>query len=828
MYKISKLKLILIIGVFLFSILYLLPTIPGVYGRLYGYFDVWMQGRIPRPDIQSNKDGEFIRFVIPEASLPKGKSVQEASKDIQDIVERRLANLGIRRTLEIDQPQGMGEGFRFDDVVTTHIYLRFTQMRSKTDLENIVSKLQLGGSPPLISRPPELPTGQYQGSIKFIITKDDIPEGVSMREGIENIESKLKEQLVSQGISDGEFSFNQASGNELHLIFNPPRSKAQLDLLLHDLRLYGGIPLAIRPIFPDSPLKQGLDLKGGMHVVLELDVKKAMDIYLDGQAKEAILSSLKSEKIAAKPIKKTLEKVDDYTFAIRPYPTKDSGVTEAQYIADMRKKLVEMGFSEEDIQNTSSEGPELTVKTSTERDISDLVDTLLGGNNPLIVTIVISSRADRADYIKTAEETLDKLELFDKPRLLQERENQIVYSIQMSEESAKKLAEDNIDTVMETLQNRINKFGLAESTMRRVRGRPRILIEIPEEQNPTRTLAAIKSPGILEFKLVKPDPLSGSGVWYGTSGTPQPPPSELPAGAEVRTHIDGGWYVLDPEVFMHGTDLKSNSATVSRGEYGSPEVIMYLTPEGQRKFSSFTEKHVNEHTAIMLDEVIQSTPRITEKISSRSARITGSFTPEEADYLAKILKAGAFPAPMKSAEERIVGPTLGREAINRGKIAFILGTSLVIIFMVVYYKWSGVIAVAALLFQFQIILGVLSGFGATLTLPGMAGLTLTIGMSVDANVLILERIREELRSGKTIRSAIDTGYHRAFSAILDSNVTTLITSIVLYEFGTGPIKGFAVTLSIGLMANMFTAILVTREIYSWTYYRRRVLNKLSI
>lgn len=821
MYRISKWKLALIIGVFIFSGLYLLPTIPGVYGRLYGYFDIWMQVRISPPDVQAGEDGEFIRFAIPrgEGELPKGISVQEASEAIEDIVGRRLVDLDISDS-----------GFSFDSVVITDLYVGFNPMKSKAELEEIIQKLQLGGDPPLLHLSPELPGGEREGSIKFTITKDDVSEEKSMQEAIKNIRDKLGEQLEALDVSRDELNLDEVRRDELHVKFSPQKNKLELEKLANDLRLYGALPLKLRPIFPDNPLKQGLDLKGGLHIVLELDVEKAMDVYLDSQAKEVILGSLKREKIFCKSVEKTLEKRGDNMLILRPYVPESSTTSEAQYIADMKKKLIDMGFSEEDIEESTGEGSELTVKMSVERDIGELVDTLLGGNNPLIATITIPQRfqgEDREDYLETTRQTLDRLELFDEPRLLHVRKNTAVFSVQLSEESARNLAEDNIDTVMETLENRINKFGLAESTIRRVRGRPRILIEIPEEQNPAQTLAAIKSPGILEFKLVKPNPTTGTGMWTGGPGTAEPSPDELPPGVEVRQHVEGGWYVLDSEAFMHGSDLKSNSATVRRGEFGMPEVIMFLSRDGQRKFSDFTGQHVGEITAILLDDVIQSAPRITEKISSPSARITGDFTEEEAGYLAKILRAGAFPAPMRSAEERIVGPTLGAEAINRGKLAFSIGVTLVIIFMLVYYKWSGAIAVAALLFNFQIIMGVLAGFGATLTLPGMAGLILTIGMSVDANVLIFERIRDELRSGKTLRSSIDSGYQKAFWTILDANVTTFLTALVLYEFGTGPIKGFAVTLSIGIMASMFTALVVTREIYRWAYYKRTV-TKLSI
>ena len=494
----------------------------------------------------------------------------------------------------------------------------------------------------------------------------------------------------------------------------------------------------------------------------------------------------------------------------------------------MKVKLASLRFT--DIKEIPSNGPELTARMNDNRDIGVLVDDILGGSNPLIVTINIRQRLqgdDRKDYLKKAAEVLDDLELFDGPQLLQETEKTAIYSLTLSEGSSKKLAEQNIDMVMKTLENRINKFGVAESTIRRVRGRPRILIQVPEEQNPAKTLKILTDPAVLTFKLVMPNPTTGSGKWAGNAGTPEPSPDELPSGVEVRKHAEGGWRVLNSEAFMTGQHLKSNSAMVRRGDFSSLEIIMFLTREGQSKFSEFTGEHVGEFTAILLDDVIHTDPRINEKINTASARITGDFTEEEADYLAKILRAGSFPAPMKVVEERTVGPTLGKAAISRGKLAFIIGISLVIVFMLIYYKASGMIAVVALIFNFIIILAVLAGLGATLTLPGMAGLILTVGMAVDANVLILERIREELRTGKTVLSSIDSGYQKAFWTILDANITTLIIALVLYEFGTGPIKGFAVTLSIGIMASMFTALFVTREIYRWVY-RKRTVTKLSI
>ncbi|MFC1716257.1 protein translocase subunit SecD [Candidatus Poribacteria bacterium] len=837
MYRISKWKLVLIILVFVFTALYLLPTVPGLYGRLYGYLSVKMQNKMPQPDVQSGEAGEFIRFVIPD-DLPKGVNVVEASQFIQDIVGRRLTVLGAGEEVEeIDESEGASQ-FSFDSIVLVDLYVRLNQMRSRAELEDIVSKLELGGETPLLSQPPELPDGEYEGSIKLTITEDDVPEGKSLQDVVRDVQSTLREQLTAQEITDTDFSFAGAARNEVHVRFKPQRSRTEMDALIEELHLYGGIPLALRSVFSDKELKQGLDLKGGFHVVQELDVKKAMDMYLDNQAKEVVLAKLRGADILRNErtgVRKTLEldKRGNNTVIVRPYGSKSLEITEVQAIAKMREKLANLGFTDikETEKKTPFDGPELTAQMGKQQDIGELVDSILGGNNPLIVTVNIRQQLQddaRKEYLREAVKTLDELELFDAPQLLQEEERTAVYSLQLSEGSAKKLAEQNIEMVMETLENRINKFGVAESDIRRVRGRPRIQIQIPEEQNPAKTLKAITDPAILTFKLVIPNPITGAEKWWGGPGTPEPSPDELPQGTEIRQHAEGGWRVVESDAFMvGGQHLKSNSATVGHDQLGRPEVIMFLNGEGQRKFRDFTGQHVGDYTAILLDDVIHTDPRINERISTASARISGDFTEEEADYLAKILKAGSFPAPMKIVEKRVVGPKLGQAAINTGKLAFVIGITLVVLFMLIYYKASGGIAVIALLFNFQIILAILAGLGAALTLPGMAGLILTVGMSVDANVLILERIRDELRSGKTVRSSIDSGYQKAFWTILDANVTTLLIALVLYEFGTGPIKGFAVTLSIGIIASMFTALFVTREIYRWIY-RKRTITKLSI
>ncbi|MBN2365873.1 MAG: protein translocase subunit SecD, partial [Calditrichaeota bacterium] len=263
------------------------------------------------------------------------------------------------------------------------------------------------------------------------------------------------------------------------------------------------------------------------------------------------------------------------------------------------------------------------------------------------------------------------------------------------------------------------------------------------------------------------------------------------------------------------------------GSFGKFEASLEFNDEGARIFSRVTGANLQKRLAIVLDGVVHSAPVIQTKIRDGRARITGLETMEEAKDLSVVLKAGALPAPVRIMEERTVGPSLGRDSIRKGTNSALIGLLLVAIFMIIYYKFSGLVADIALIFNIIIIMGVMSYFHATLTLPGIAGIILTIGMAVDANVLIFERIREEMDKGKTVWSSIETGYGRAFITILDANVTTLIAGVVLYNFGSGPIKGFALTLMIGILASMFTAIFVTRTIFEFML-ERKILKKLSI
>jgi SecD/SecF fusion protein len=310
-----------------------------------------------------------------------------------------------------------------------------------------------------------------------------------------------------------------------------------------------------------------------------------------------------------------------------------------------------------------------------------------------------------------------------------------------------------------------------------------------------------------------------------------PRQSEFLWDSEARPLETGGkgrlLYLLEKKATLTGRTLVNAATQPSSDDPRSLEVTFQLNREGGLIFSRFTGDNIGRRIAIVLDDKVRSAPVVQTKIPGGQGRITGRFTDEEAGDLAIVLRAGALPAPVSVIEERTVGPSLGRDSIRDSARAAIIAFLVVVVFMSVYYRLSGVMASAALVLCLLLIIAALASLKASLTLPGIAGLILTIGMAVDANVLIFERIREELAKAKTVRSAIDAGYERAFATILDSNVTTLITAFVLWQFGTGPIKGFATTLSIGIIASMFTALIVTRVVYHLVT-SRRTIHKLSI
>jgi len=283
---------------------------------------------------------------------------------------------------------------------------------------------------------------------------------------------------------------------------------------------------------------------------------------------------------------------------------------------------------------------------------------------------------------------------------------------------------------------------------------------------------------------------------------------------------------LKNRTLLTGASLETAKVQIS-DRFGEPHVSIKFNAQGATDFDRITNENVRKRMAIVLDGVVHSAPVIQERISGGQAQITGSFTMDEARDLAIVLRAGALPAPVNILEERTVGPSLGSDSIQQGILATIIGSLLVILFMVVYYRLSGAVADIALIINIFLILAVLAAFRATLTLPGIAGMLLTVGVAVDANILIFERIREELRTGKTPRLSLDTGYDRAFITIIDTHISGILAALVLMYFGTGPIKGFAVTTIIGLLASLFTAIFVTRVIFDYVTQNYNI-KKLSI
>jgi len=382
---------------------------------------------------------------------------------------------------------------------------------------------------------------------------------------------------------------------------------------------------------------------------------------------------------------------------------------------------------------------------------------------------------------------------------------------------------DATNRVIETLRNRIDQFGVSEPLIQK-QGRDRIVIQLPGITDRDRALQIIKQTAHLELKLVEDDEKKLRAAKAG----------KVPAGYELKYLIptrEGGDAAKNKEpLLLHKeASLTGDSLVDARAQQGSmgfyPEVVFSLNTKGGRRFARLTKNNIGKRLAIVLDGKVKSAPVIKSEIPSGKGQIEGQFSWDEATDLALVLRAGALPVPIQIEEERTVGPTLGRDSIERGIKAVLFGGILVIVFMAIYYLIAGLIADFALCSNIVIILGALAYFKATLTLPGIAGLILTIGMAVDANVLIFERIREEFRRGKPLRLAVATGYNKAFSTIMDANLTTLITALILFKVGTGPIKGFAITLSIGILASMFTALVVTRLIFDSLLLNKR-FNKL--
>jgi preprotein translocase subunit SecD len=372
------------------------------------------------------------------------------------------------------------------------------------------------------------------------------------------------------------------------------------------------------------------------------------------------------------------------------------------------------------------------------------------------------------------------------------------------------LKDQAVNQVRETIANRIDQFGVAEPLIQR-QGSERIVVELPGVSDPERVKGLIKVTAVLEWKLVKAGPAPDEETLLKDFGGTVPEDSEVVRGDASRG--EAGLFLVSRVASVSGKDLRMVRRSVD--EWNNPAVSFSLNAEGTRRFEKVTGENVGKQLAIILDSKVQSAPTINQRISGDGI-IQGRFTLEQAEDLVVVLKAGALPAGIRYLEERTIGPSLGADSVRQGMMAGLVAIMLVMAFMVFFYKLAGLNAIAALIMNVIILFGALGYFKATLTLPGIAGIILSIGMSVDANVLIFERIKEERAAGKNIPSSIQLGFSRAFSAIFDSNLTTIISAVFLFQFGTGAIKGYAVTLIIGLVANVFTAVWVSHMLFDLT------------
>jgi preprotein translocase subunit SecD len=388
-----------------------------------------------------------------------------------------------------------------------------------------------------------------------------------------------------------------------------------------------------------------------------------------------------------------------------------------------------------------------------------------------------------------------------------------------------------VEQAIETIRNRVDALGVSEPQIEEHGlGQYQILMQLPDVDDPARVKDIVQNTAMLEIKQSLGGPYSSQQAALQAQSPPGVLPPDailLPGHANPGTSQEGeAWYMVSRVSAVSGKDLRD--AQPSRDQNGQPSVSFTLTGDGGKRFNSFTTAHVGDSLAVVLDGKVQEVANIKEPISDRGEISGGTMSEQTSKDLSMILRSGALPAGIKYLEEQTVGPALGADSIKAGVRAAVAGMLAVLIFMLVYYRWAGVNADVALILNLIILLGFMGYFGAVLTLPGIAGVILTVGMGVDSNVLIFERIREELRNGKTPPSAVDQGFSHAWITIVDTHVTTIVSAAILFLFGTGPVKGFAVTLTFGLLANLFTAVFVSRVIFDWVLSRKQRGEALSI
>jgi preprotein translocase subunit SecD len=495
-------------------------------------------------------------------------------------------------------------------------------------------------------------------------------------------------------------------------------------------------------VIPTEKIHLGLDLQGGMHLILEAESDKAVESYVE-RIKNNLKDDLKERGIPAGKVER--EKKDQIVLEV----SGEKGKWE-KLLSERYPIMQELSTSE------------------------------IGGGIWKIVLVLDSKQSDQ-------------------------------------------IKKNALDQALETIRNRIDQFGVSEPEIT-LQGTDRILIQLPGIKDPQRAKSLIGRTALLEFKLVDEE----GDIEAALKGNI--PEGDIVLYQRVVDPKTGGVkkvpYLLKEKTLMTGEVLKDARVALD-SQFHEPYIALEFDDIGAKLFEQITGANVKKRLAIILDDNVYSAPVIQERIAGGRAQITGRFTTDEANELAIVLRAGALPAPVKIIEERTVGPSLGQDSIRTGIISVLISAGIVVLFMIYYYRVAGMIADVALILNTILVFAILALFRATLTLPGIAGLVLSIGMAVDANILIHERIKEELRWGKTPRAAIDQGYHRAFTTIIDSNVTTIIAALFLYQFGTGPVRGFAVTLFWGILANIFTAVFITRWLFDYLTLKVRV-KKLSI
>jgi len=437
-----------------------------------------------------------------------------------------------------------------------------------------------------------------------------------------------------------------------------------------------------------------------------------------------------------------------------------------------------------------------------------------------------------AGYTPESHDTLSTViskQRYDQRWDISDQGNAMIFKLKAAE--ANQIRDSAVTQAKQTIENRIDAFGVAEMTVQSADNH-RIVIQLPGLDDQDRVRRLIKNTAFLEFRIVE--------YPRGATGAPTKDDilknfnGRLPDNLEIlegdvrekgtNAVVGKQYFAVEKRRTVTGRDL--SNARPSSGEFNRPIVQFMLKPQGSVAFAELTGKNIGKGLAIVLDGRVVTAPVIHARISD-SGIIEGDFTQQEVQDLSTVLKSGALPAGITYLEERTVGPALGRDSIQKGLLAAVVGTALVMVTMLIIYNLSGVNAIMALLLNVLILFGGMGMFHSTLTLPGIAGIILTIGMAVDANVLVFERVREELRAGRTVRSAIDLGFDRAFTSIIDTHVTTMVSALFLFQFGTGAIKGFAVTLFIGLLASIFTAVFVSHWIFDLVLSRRR-MKALSI